>query len=103
MATLPLQPYDAKTLTCSRDRKMLAGDMSDLRMQPGFTYPRLYDDAMDVGIAFHNDATGFTTVWYWVEDVIRDGDLLESRFKPTNETVRKLPHLEGYQLILFND
>lgn len=66
-------------------------------------YSRLYDDACDVGCETFNPRTGHGVRWFMVEEVVEDGDLQVTIFKPCTESVRRHPPLEGWELHILND
>jgi hypothetical protein len=65
----------------------------------------LYSDAVDVGFALRNPRTGNVTRWA-LSDEIRcpqEGDILGWYLKPTPESIRANPILQGYTMTLIND
>lgn len=100
---LKLTPYSANNVEWLGRLKRGVVDASTLGLRPGHQFQPLYDDACDVGLALYNDKTQATVVWFWSEDVFVDGDLAFYRLKPTYESVRKYPGLEGYELHILND
>jgi hypothetical protein len=102
---LRLTPFSSKLFSCNRKRGLLVAELSDLGVRPGNSpLSQLYDDAADVGLAIRSDETGVTTVWHWSHDVINADDEVEVMiFRPTHETVRSNPQLDGYELHLIND
>lgn len=100
MAALPLRPFNVNNICCNKDKKYFVADITDL----GSRFVLLYDDAIDEGLALWNPRTGVQTVWY-VADSTHDheGDLTGWTLKPTAETLRKTPNLEGWTFTVFND
>ena len=66
-------------------------------------YSQLYDDACDVGCETFNPRTWRTVRWYMSSEVVEEGDLKVTIFKPCTESMRKDPRLEGWELHILND
>lgn len=87
-----------------RDGKLLTAEASDLKACGGFRLRRIYDDAVDEGIAIRNPNTGHTVRWY-LDEVKRDGegDIQHWHLLPIPEDVHQHPKLEGWGVTIFND
>ena len=80
-------------------------DISDLAAPlTSRVFEQIYPDACDLGITMVSHKTA-TEAKFVVQQEDRDGegDLLAWTLVPTAETLRKLPHLEGVQVKIFND
>lgn len=62
---------------------------------------RLYDDAVDEGIAIRGKE-GVST-FYLADTQKYEGDIVAWIFKPTSETVRKFPRLKRWEVCIIND
>jgi len=101
---LQVYPINVAAFTCSAKGKMFVVEASDPWMRHFPTMQPLYDDAADVGFALYNPATNVTTNWYWAEEERdKEGDLVVEIFKPTHETLRKHPKLQGWTIHILND
>ena len=79
-----------------RERQFVT-QISDLG--PNFTFGRVYDDAMDVGLTLISARTGDELVFAMVEEQKdAEGDLVAWRLVPADRKKRKL-----CDMIIFND
>lgn len=98
---IPAVTIHVTTLAVNAAKKMLIADHSDLG---NYIWQRLYDDAIDVGIALYNPSTGATTRWSLTEEVRdKEGELSVTLFSPTPETFRMVPAMRGWVLHVLND
>lgn len=77
-----------------------ASDMENRHLQP------LYDDACDVGFAIKSDKTGEVVTYVMERPVYDEGEdheLLEWRYVPTNESIRKVPACANSKAVIYND
>lgn len=88
-----------------KDSKAFVAEMSDLNGVNLFN--QLYADACDTGFAMESSRTGDKAVFYFVEEIMHgpanERELAGWLFKPTNETLRKMPHLKDWSVTVFND
>jgi hypothetical protein len=65
---------------------------------------RIYDDAMDVGIAIRSIKTDNVVTYYWAGE-IRNGEneLQYVEYLPLPEDVKKYPSAAGTKVHIFND
>lgn len=104
MAQLALTPFTTQGLSRMPRAGVLLGEASTLGIRPGHQWERLYDDAVDVGLALRSHRTGVVTRWSLLETVTDSrGEVLGWMFRPTTEAVRANPELARYQLNLAND
>ena len=93
--------HDAEQLRFIAEVSDLIGRLHQPYIQAIFG--RLYNDACDIGIVMISDKTGQEATFYLKDEVYNDGELVEYILKPTNETLRKFPRLEGYEVVILND
>ena len=81
--------------------KTFTADMSELGSR---VFQQIYPDACDLGITMISYKTGVEAKFV-VQSENRDieNELLSWTLIPTTETLRKIPHLEGVKVIIFND
>ena len=83
------------------DKNLIVAEASDLGRN---WFDRIYQDAVDAGFTLVSRRTGAETVWYLNHDrKDQDGDTVSWVFFPTNETLRKQPHLKTWTVEVFND
>lgn len=102
---MKLQPtaYPAERFTFSKAGKSIVTEASDLGIRPGRpVFERLYDDAVDVGIAIRG-RSGKVATFYLDESNAENEDGEVWTFRPTTETLRALPQLAGYHVTVIND
>lgn len=82
--------------------KSFSAELSDLALAGRPLFAPIYRDAVDVGLTLIGAMHEAT---FYLEDaqVDRDGDLMLYRFAPTRETLRLLPQLQGYLVVVYND
>lgn len=106
MALRNIAQFNSQPIAHSSVQKLMCVEASDLMLRPGHVWEQLYDDACDVGMALRNPRNGNVTRWYVAEgETVMDADGAVSYWilRPTTETVRRQPSLEGYTLKIFND
>lgn len=99
-----VKEYSNKIFTHDKGKKSLVTEASMLCGVGSNMLSRLYDDAMDAGLALRNHKTG--TVTYWtLDDVIYDteGDVSHWELKPVESQLATSPGLAGYSMTIFND
>lgn len=64
---------------------------------------RIYPDACDEGVVLVSERTGEESKWVVNGVDQHDGDIGAWNLIPTAETLRKLPQLKGYKMVIFND
>lgn len=97
--------YSSSKFTCSRDSREFVCESSDLcALRDGPFYGRIYDDAADIGLGILSELSGNIAVFY-LRDVEKDsdGDIKFWKLFATEETVRDIPNLMNYTVIVFND
>ena len=84
--------------------KVKSAEASELGFKPGeVPGGRLYDDACDSGITLNVMGTDVYTHWYEGEAQHFQGEVTAWVFHPTTETLRRWPHLQGWQVHILND
>ena len=82
------------------DEKKFVAEASQL----GRFLERIYPDACDLGFVLESARTGKESKWYVnVTQTNDDGDVELWDCRPTRETLRKFPQLDGWKVVIFND
>jgi hypothetical protein len=92
-------PTSTKQLSFKPDTNMFYGDLSECPLI------RIYPDACDLGLELLSERTG-EVAKFAVCGEDRDpneNELMAIYLKPTAETLRRLPRLNGCRITLFND
>lgn len=102
MDELPVPTFLSGAFDIDQDAKMLSGEASCLRFTK---LGRLYDDAMDLGIAVERENHRRCRIvrFHLVRTEVRDGDMLWWDFAVCSESVRTAPALEGWTVRIYND
>lgn len=102
MAQLEVTRYSSEGISHSANKGILVCEASDIGLQ---RFEPLYDDACDVGLALINPRNGSVTRWYLSETMVHpiEGEVMGWLLKPTSESVRKQPELQGYEFRIIND
>jgi hypothetical protein len=98
MATLTMHPYDASRVSWNMVDKRASAFASDLGLRPGHRFESIYDDACDDGICIVNHNTGRAVVWALRADATSEA----FRFVPATESIHKYPHMQGWELTIYN-
>lgn len=83
--------------------KTFSADISDLGPEP---FEQIYPDACDTGLVLTASHSGLESRWFIDSTGFKLADdhaVGAWVFKPTPETLRKLPVLNGYTAMVFND
>jgi hypothetical protein len=98
---LTMHALDLKRFTFNKETRTLSAFESDLRDKPFDGHyrwlRRLYDDAMDIGMAIRSHLTGKLETFYLEREETNEGDILAWYFKP----VHKLANVDS--VVIFND
>lgn len=94
-----IAPVSTLQFHVDNDAKAFIGDISETNgFQP------LYDDACDVGITLQSAKSLRYSSWYVEREEYGDEfEISNWILKPTTETLRHLPGLEGWKIVLYND
>ena len=89
-----------------KDSKAFVAEMSDFNSQECL-FQCIYPDACDEGFIMESSRTGAQAVFYFVEKIMHgpahERELAGWKFEPTEETLRKTPHLRDWSVTVFND
>ncbi len=99
---MQLNPIPASNFQFHFDLDTFTAEMSMLEHARLSLLNRLYDDACDEGFAMVNTRTGKVATFFLEEEHRVDGDITHWTFKPTTETVRKLPTLTNTKVVVYN-
>lgn len=79
----------------------LTAEISELG---GLRFIQAYPDACDIGIDIVSHVTGKESRWVQVQESRNDdGDITDWKFVPTADTIRKIPSLRNWKVVVFND
>lgn len=103
LITNPAPVYRTQSFDAFVETKTVSQEASTLGLKPGvLPYGRLYNDAADAGIKLVSE-TGVTSTWYLQEEQMSNGDVAGWIFKPTPETIRNEPKIDGWKVLIVND
>jgi hypothetical protein len=92
---------NSKSFDYCQISKTFTADISDLGSR---VFERIYPDACDQGIVMMSYKTGVEAKFVVEkEERDRENDLTGWILVPTADTLRKIPHLNGVKVIIFND
>lgn len=95
--------YSTEQFTISE--KCFISEASDLERGRNL-FKQIYPDACDEGLELISQRTGESSKWYVTNTEYsndEDRELQAWHLKPTPETLRKHPRLQGYTMTIFND
>lgn len=95
----------AQSFTVAVGKTLMFAEASTLGFKAGeVPGGQLYDDACDLGITVINHRSGAKTHWYKAqEDLVVHDEVQGWIYRPTAETVRKMPQLAGWEVHILND
>lgn len=102
---LPVTQVSSDCFSVNRKAKRLTAFASDLPCNKA-PQDRLYSDACDTGFAVVSSKTRQVSRWYFSKHIFDgtvDNELLETKYEPTPETLRKMPQMKGWVLFIGND
>lgn len=91
--------------THDRAKRMFIAERSTIEgnCSPRALQLQVYQDACDVGFIMLSTRTGRESMWVEDGEIREDGELQVTIYKPTRDTLRRNPGLEGYTVHLLND
>lgn len=96
--------FSTERFTVAAAKKLFISELSDLTQ--GNPFHRLHQDACDEGLVLISQNTNRESTWY-VDHEERsddeDNELLAYHLFPTPETLKKVPQLTGWEMVLIND
>lgn len=96
-------PLNVSSFNSDKKHKVFVAEASDLGFRAGqVPGGALYDDAADFGITLIN-VRGEKATFYESNELKDNGDVVVWEYKPTAETLRAFPKLEGWEVHILND
>lgn len=94
------QVYSSNDFTYDASTKVFVGEISAVPT----VLREMYNDALDIGFAMRSAKTG-RIAYFCIETAERDreGDMYRWTFKPTSDSIRRNPNLEGVVVAVYND
>lgn len=97
--------HDIKCFSVNKQDRKLIAEVSTLEANNATksAFGRVYDDAFDEGFVIHNPRTGKSPVFV-VNHIDRvEGEITYWELVPTKNTLRQIPGLKAWRVIVFND
>ena len=94
-----MKGVSSNIFTVSNSKKSLVAEMSTLACDPNF-------NGMNDILVITSHKTGVNATFTLVKterNLAEDNEVLYMEYKPTSNTVRRLPSLAGYTVTVFND
>lgn len=102
-----MQTVGTRMFSVNKEDKSFTADISDFHGGLFDLCQRIYPDASDDGFQTESSRSGQLATFYFEEEFyhgpIHERELAGWKFKPTTETIKKLPHLDGWEVVIFND
>ena len=99
MATI----HTTKNFTVDTATMTMSCDMSIIRRFDRL-YPRFYPESCGDGVILESHITGKVSSWYVAQEHRNhDNDITHWDLLPTVETLRTMPQLREWQVVIFND
>lgn len=98
--------FASSLFTYNRETKTYIAEASTLQgpTSAGAFFGQIYDDACDVGLRMASPhPAGKATFYLDQEHEDNEGDTTHWTFKPTSETLRRIPALNGVTVTVLND
>ena len=95
--------YRTDRFTIDHKDKCFVTEASDLDRNP---FKQIFPDSCDEGLELVSQRTGEVSKWYVTYTRYsnkEDHELQGWELQPTRETLRKLPQLKGWTMVVFND
>lgn len=96
--------FSSKLFDYDRDHHTFTAEASMLsHSNQGRIFGRIFNDSADEGLVMISVVTG-SEAKFFVEEIARnrDQDIISWKLLPTTETCRKIPRLNGSQVVVFN-
>jgi hypothetical protein len=102
LQSIDINAVDSRKFSYHATKKTFFAEASDLYGHN--LYQQVYDDAIDVGFAIRNYASGNIKRFYMATaHKDREGDITHWTFKLIAEDARKNPELKDLSVVIFND
>jgi hypothetical protein len=97
-------PFSSKHFDYDRSGHVFVTDVSILsHLSNGRSFYRIFNDSADEGLCIVSEHTGLEAK-YVIDEIVRnaDHDIVSWKLLPTTETCKKVPHLKGSSVVVFN-